>query len=80
MLANCHFAQESSQFLIPMQTSKLKNVLKSKMCLYLISAAAVKSNRPQVNIADQIAIRSFVLGQGLGKTSKLNFAFLICFS
>jgi len=31
--------------------------------------AAVKSNRPQVNIADQIAIRSFVLGQGLGKTS-----------
>merc|ERR1711983_159006 len=30
--------------------------------------AAVKSNRPEVNIADQIAIRSFVLGQSLGKT------------
>lgn len=27
----------------------------------------VPSNRPQVNIADQIAIRSFVLGQSLGK-------------
>merc|ERR1712095_29590 len=27
------------------------------------------SNRPQVNIADQIAIRSFVLGQSLGKVS-----------
>jgi len=32
--------------------------------------AAVKSNRPEVNIADQIAIRSFVLGQSLGKTDK----------
>merc|ERR1712228_603633 len=31
--------------------------------------AAVKSNRPEVNIADQIAIRSFVLGQSLGKTA-----------
>jgi len=30
--------------------------------------AAVRSNRPEVNIADQIAIRSFVLGQSLGKT------------
>jgi len=30
-------------------------------------SAAVPSNRPQVNIADQIAIRSFVLGQNLGK-------------
>merc|ERR1712001_18256 len=30
--------------------------------------AAVKSNRPEVTIADQIAIRSFVLGQSLGKT------------
>merc|ERR1711884_282431 len=32
--------------------------------------AAVKSNRPEVNIADQIAIRSFVLGQSLGKTAR----------
>jgi len=30
--------------------------------------AAVKSNRPEVNIADQIAIRSMVLGKSLGKT------------
>merc|ERR1719273_1817664 len=29
--------------------------------------SGVPSNRPQVNIADQIAIRSFVLGQSLGK-------------
>jgi len=33
--------------------------------------AAVKSNRPEVNIADQIAIRSFVLGQSLGKTGPI---------
>jgi len=32
--------------------------------------ATAASNRPQVNIADQIAIRSFVLGQNLGKVSK----------
>jgi len=32
--------------------------------------ATPASNRPQVNIADQIAIRSFVLGQSLGKVSK----------
>merc|ERR1711953_137855 len=31
--------------------------------------ATPSSNRPQVNIADQIAIRSFVLGQSLGKVS-----------
>merc|ERR1739848_124682 len=31
--------------------------------------AAVKSNRPEVNIADQIAIRSMVLGKSLGKTA-----------
>jgi len=31
------------------------------------------SSRPQVNIADQIAIRSFVLGQSLGKVCKLKF-------
>ena len=37
---------------------------------FTISAAAVKSNRPEVNIADQIAIRSFVLGQSLGKTGE----------
>ena len=29
-----------------------------------------KSNRPEVRIADQIAIRSFVLGQSLGKIGK----------
>ena len=32
-----------------------------------ISASMPKSNRPEVRIADQIAIRSFVLGQSLGK-------------
>merc|ERR1719432_421137 len=31
--------------------------------------ATPASSRPQVNIADQIAIRSFVLGQSLGKVS-----------
>ena len=36
-------------------------------------AATPASNRPQVNIADQIAIRSFVLGQSLGKVCKLRF-------
>ena len=38
--------------------------------IFIILAAAVKSNRPEVNIADQIAIRSFVLGQSLGKTGE----------
>ena len=35
-----------------------------------ISASMPKSNRPEVRIADQIAIRSFVLGQSLGKIGK----------
>jgi len=33
------------------------------------SSNAVKSNRPEVNIADQIAIRSLVLGKTLGKSA-----------
>jgi len=33
-----------------------------------MEGSGVPSNRPQVNIADQIAIRSFVLGQNLGKS------------
>ena len=39
--------------------------------LYLLagSAAAPASNRPEVNIADQIAIRSLVLSKSIGKVS-----------
>ena len=33
------------------------------------SAAAPASNRPEVNIADQIAIRSLVLSKSIGKVS-----------
>ena len=40
---------------------------------HIFVAATPASNRPQVNIADQIAIRSFVLGQSLGKVCKLRF-------
>ena len=34
-----------------------------------------KSNRPEVRIADQIAIRSFVLGQSLGKIGNFKTRF-----
>ena len=45
-------------------------IFTNQYVFFTISAAAVKSNRPEVNIADQIAIRSFVLGQSLGKTGE----------
>ena len=40
-------------------------------CNIEFSAAMPKSNRPEVRIADQIAIRSFVLGHKLPKIGKV---------
>ena len=53
-----------------MLTSQVIYKITNHILQIFISASMPKSNRPEVRIADQIAIRSFVLGQSLGKIGK----------